>query len=229
MGWGTAGVGNAHQHPSSVAGFTRQRDVSAAIGELHGIAQEIEHNLMHFFAVGTRREQRSTIDEIERQFLGQYLRRRECLARCQHVIKLDIFNRIPHDTSIHPGVAEHTVDQAEQVSLAPPDALEVGALLRCYRPAYAKFDEFCVATNGVERGAQLVTDDREEVALCPVRRLRVGARASFVLNVGIRSNPGHNCTSIVAFGNGARQVPAILASRLSAELVNNVTNPIPQL
>ena len=67
------------------------------------------------------------------------------------------------------GVVQDIVDDAEQMLLAPLDALQIGFLRVVEGSVELHLQQIDVATNRIERSPQLVTHYREELGLGPVR------------------------------------------------------------
>jgi hypothetical protein len=103
------------------------------------------------------------------------------------------------------------------VLVGPAQALEVQALRVGDRPTQPELQQLGVAADGVERGPQLVAHGREELALRPVRGLRLGPRrlgrrARGVLRLEeprplqrLRGLPGERLQERDLVGEGARR------------------------
>src|SRR4029450_1833392 len=84
------------------------------------------------------------------------LRRNERIHPIENVVEARLGEMILDVPRFDLGEVEHVVDEPEQVTLVAPDSVEVFSLRLGNRPADAKLQEVDVATDGVERRAQLV-------------------------------------------------------------------------
>jgi hypothetical protein len=166
------------------ARLARELHAPAALGELHRVREQVEHDLLHLLAVAARAQRRVAAAPAEGELAGTGLGRGERLARRQRLGHGHGLHRVPHRARLDPAVVQHPVDEPEQVPLAGPDAAEVRPLLLGEGAADPELHQLGVAVDGVERGAQLVAHDGEKLALRAVRRLGVGSRP-----LGFRPRP----------------------------------------
>jgi hypothetical protein len=145
---------------------------SAGIGELDRIGQQIEENLLQFFAVRPRCKIRRTVPEHSREPTLADLRQHQGFRSRECIRDLNAAQVVLHCTGVDARVIEHLVDESEQVTLALLDARNVGALRFVDGSVDAKIEKVGVACDGVERRSQLVTHDGEEFALRAVGGIR---------------------------------------------------------
>jgi hypothetical protein len=155
--------------------------LAATLGELHRVREQVDEHLLQLLAIGARHQRRRLARGHEAQPARPCLRQDERLGRGAAPRAAARRPARSARAGVDARVVEHLVDEAEQVPLARPDAREVGALLVGDRAAQPELDQLRVAADGVERGAQLVRHDGEELALGAVRRLGLGARRALGL------------------------------------------------
>jgi hypothetical protein len=93
----------------------------------------------------------------------------EFVSRIESIGERDVVDRDAELAHFHSREVEHIGDEACQILLALRDALEVSTLLLGDGPTNAHLEQLHVSRNGVERRAQLVAHDREELRLRLVR------------------------------------------------------------
>ena len=137
----------------------------AGVGELDGVADQVEQHLgeLALVAVAGRQVGRHVGLELE------VLLRRQRLDRAEHIVN-DILDRILGNRKLELarldlGKIKHVVDEAEQMAAVAFDPLEHGQRLLRRFAVDAVDDQFGIADDGVERGAQLVAHVGEELRL----------------------------------------------------------------
>ena len=146
------------------------------MGELRGVAQQVEEDLTGLGDVGDHRAQAGEIRDLQPVAVARdqrmdrghgardHLRHVEALAEDLHLAGLDLRD------------VEDVVDQAQQVAPGGEDLLEVGDEALLAQVVGLLLEHLAVADDGVERRAQLVAHVGQEGALGAVRGHRLVAR-----------------------------------------------------
>jgi hypothetical protein len=168
-----AGVGHGDADPAmlrvALAGDL-ERD-PAALGELAGVTEEIEHRLPQLRRVARHAAEigRALDDELVAVDADQRPRGRD------HVLdELGEIERLPenlHLAGLDLGEVEDVGDEREQVLAGAVDALEIGDLLLATLGLGVLEQHLAVADDRVERRAQLVAHAGEELGLGEARAL----------------------------------------------------------
>ena len=158
--------------PSAVVAFDRNL---ALVGELDGIADEVEQHLGKAALVAMADGQ--IWGYVHRQ--GELLSGRERLDGRNDGVH-DVLERVVRKierqlTGLDFGEVEHVIDQAKQMLAVGLQALEhLAHLVRCLAVDVVE-NELGIAEDGVERGAQLVAHVGQELRLVLARDLKLAA------------------------------------------------------
>ena len=143
----------------------RHQGQPAVLGELAGVAQNVEQALLELGAVGAHAAEVVRRPDFERVavLLGQRNDERAHLFEQRH--DLDVFEIDVHPAGLDLRQIENVVDQAEQMAAGAFDLLEVGNETFLAEIGRLFLQDLAVADDGVERRAQLVAHIGEELRL----------------------------------------------------------------
>src|ERR1043166_78510 len=140
-------------------------DPAASAGELHGVRDEVDEDLMRLLAIRPHGERRiaspvMVLDILRRDlWLGQRIEYGEHLVhRNVGELELDV-------SGLELREVHQIVDQPEQVPLTAADLEQIITLLGCHGTAKSHFEELRITSDRVEWSPQLVAHHREEVRL----------------------------------------------------------------
>ena len=154
-------------------------DHFARIGELDGVADQIEQHLRQAAFVAAAAGQVGRHIGLECELLVERQRLDRVVDRLGHVLQRIIGEVERELAGLDLGKVEHGVDQAEQMPAVALDPFEHGLHLVRRLAIDAVRDQLGVAQDGVERRAQLVAHVGEELRLVLAR---LGKLAALVLD-----------------------------------------------
>ena len=157
VGEGDARPCVGHRHEADPGGGEGAREGHAPAGrrELHGVRQQVEHDLHDLSLVGHHhRSLRQIEHQLDAASVASLADHR--LRVGQHRREIHLTQHELHPTGLDPRQIEHVVDQREQVATGVPDVGQVFGLplvQLAWEPTGQHLGE---ADDGVQRGAQLV-------------------------------------------------------------------------
>ena len=135
---------------------------AAFVGELAGVAQQVEKALLELGAVGVKRAERRRTDDFE----TVRVRRRQRLDDRAHLLdqtgEIDLFEIEVHLAGLDLRQIEDVVDQAEEMPAGIADLGEVGQKLVLPLVLRGLVQHLAVADDRVQRRPQLVAHAGEE-------------------------------------------------------------------
>ena len=103
--------------------------LSARFGELDGVTEQVEQDLLHLLTVGEDSHGRIAAVEHEREPARAHLRNHQRFGGRERLGHGDALDIVLHRARLDARIVEHLVDQAQQMALAGLDACKIGPLL----------------------------------------------------------------------------------------------------
>src|SRR5688572_23737018 len=154
----------SHVNASKVVSLVaRGAELIAFTAELHGVAEEIENDLVHLVTVGMHEDRLPALLVCIADPARVDLREDHCFAILENIVEGNSFQAVLEPAGIHFRKIEDVVDEGEQMVLAEADARKISALLLGNGAAKSHLEELHVSSDCIERSAKLVTHAGEEV------------------------------------------------------------------
>lgn len=152
-------------------------DRAAGVGELDGVGQQVEHDPFELVAVALH-DRDVLVDVGGDGQPGRLDRRADRLARrVDDVLDLHRADGERQGARLDPGEREQVLDEVEQAAAVAVDDADDLAFGRAEGAGVRVGEDLRVAADAGQRGAQLVGDGGDELALEPVELLQVAVGA----------------------------------------------------